>query len=376
MITVSRIQSSKKTSYQHLTHISEHHNALQTNTYPRYLLFNQQPLPTMFTGMARKVKTVSHVTVGEFFERHGENLKLSPINSTDGFTRKIVEPSVNRPGLALTGFMKHFAYLRIQVLGNSEVDYLNELEESTRRERIHNICSQEFPCFVISRDARVHQDIIDVANEHMVSIFRTPLSTMRFINSATFHLEHDFAPTTTAHGCMLEYRGVGVLIKGKSGSGKSETAIGLVERGGALIADDHVKIRNVNGELTAYTDDFSRGFIEMRGIGIINVTNIYGLGSIRPDAPLDLIVNLRPYSDLNQVDRLGITRETENILGIDVPCVDIPVAPGRDTARLVAVTALELQLRRMGYDMAAEFNNRLTEKLSGNSTGFNNTTIY
>ncbi|MFC5049981.1 HPr(Ser) kinase/phosphatase [Rubritalea spongiae] len=326
--------------------------------------------------MARKVKTVSHITVGEFFERHGESLKLSPINSTDGFVRKIIEPSVNRPGLALAGFLMHFAYLRIQVLGNSEVDYLNELDEATRRERMHNLFLENLPCLVVSREATVHQDVIDVADEHGVCIFRTPLSTMRFINSATFHLERDFAPTTTAHGCMLEFRGVGVLIKGKSGSGKSETAIGLVERGGALIADDHVKIRNVNGELTAYTDDFSRGFIEMRGIGIINVTNIYGLGSIRPDASLDLIVNLRPYTDLNQVDRLGITRETEDVLGKEVPCVDIPVAPGRDTARLVAVTALELQLRRMGYDMAAEFNNRLTEKLAGNSTHFGNTTNY
>ena len=314
--------------------------------------------------MARKVTSVSHITVGEFYERHGEDLKLEPINSTDGFVRKIIEPAVNRPGLALAGFMEYFAYLRIQVLGNSEVEYLNLLDPNMRAERIRALCEENLPCMVLSRDARIHQDVIDICNEYEISIFRTPLNTMRFINSATFHLEHDFASTTTAHGCMLDFRGIGVLIKGKSGSGKSETAIGLVERGGALIADDHVKIRNVNGELTAFTDDFSRGFIEMRGIGIINVTNIYGLGSIRPDSPLDLIVNLRPYSDLNEVDRLGITRETENVLGVDVPCVDIPVAPGRDTARLVAVTALELQLRRLGYDMAAEFNNRLTEKTS------------
>lgn len=317
--------------------------------------------------MARKVKSVSHITVGEFFERHGEQLKLEPINSTDGFSRKIVEPSVNRPGLALAGFIEHFAYLRIQVLGNSEVEYLNTLDSETRLQRIRALCKKDLPCLIISRDAKVHQDVLDICGEYKISLFRTPLNTMRFINSATFHLEHDFADTTTAHGCMLDFRGIGVLIKGKSGSGKSETAIGLVERGGALIADDHVKIRNVNGELTAFTDDFSRGFIEMRGIGIINVTNIYGLGSIRPDASLDLIVNLRPYSDLNEVDRLGITRETEDILGVEVPCVDIPVAPGRDTARLVAVTALELQLRRLGYDMAAEFNNRLTEKLAGTS---------
>ncbi len=315
--------------------------------------------------MARKVKSISHITVGAFYETHGESLKLDPINSTDGFERKIVEPTLNRPGLALTGYIDHFAYMRVQVLGNSEVEYLNTLDSETRKKRIRTLCKSDLPCIVISRDARVHQDLLDACEEFRISLFRTPLNTMRFINSATFHLEHDFASTTTAHGCMLDFRGIGVLIKGKSGSGKSETAIGLVERGGALIADDHVKIRNVNGKLTAFTDDFSRGFIEMRGIGIINVTNIYGLGSIRPDAPLDLIVNLRPYSDLNEVDRVGITRETENVLGVDVPIVDIPVAPGRDTARLVAVTALELQLRRLGYDMAAEFNNRLSEKLAG-----------
>lgn len=326
--------------------------------------------------MERKVKWVSHITVGEFFEKHGEHLKMKPINSTDGFSKQIKEPSLNRPGLALAGFLDHFARLRIQVFGNSEVEFLNSLDSEARQQRVSALCEKDVPCLVVSRDSFIHQDIIDVAQDFGVSIFRTPLNTMRFINSATFCLEHDFAPTTTAHGCMLDFRGIGVLIKGKSGSGKSETAIGLVERGGALIADDHVKIRNINGQLTAFTDDFSRGFIEMRGIGIINVTNIYGLGSIRPDAPLDIIVNLRPYSDLNEVDRVGITRETENILGVDVPCVDIPVAPGRDTARLVAVTALELQLRRLGYDMAEEFNTRLTEKLAAQNPARGRTMNY
>lgn len=326
--------------------------------------------------MARKVKLVSHITVGDFFKNHGEELKLEPINSTAGYSRKILEPTVNRPGLALAGFLEHFAHMRIQVLGNAEVEYLNSLDSETRIKRMKLMCKKDVPCLVISRDAQIPDDIIDVAKSFSISIFRTPLNTLRFINSATFSLEHDFASTTTAHGCMLDFRGIGVLIKGKSGSGKSETAIGLVERGGALVADDHVKIRNVNGKLTAFTDDFSRGFIEMRGIGIINVTNIYGLGSIRPDASLDIIVNLRPYSDLNEVDRVGIHRETENILGVDVPCVDIPVAPGRDTARLVAVTALELQLRRLGYDMAEEFNNRLSEKLAAQNPSFAHTTNY
>lgn len=317
--------------------------------------------------MARKVTTVSHILVGDFFEQHHEALQLTPINSTEGFSRKIIEPSVNRPGLALAGFFDYFAYLRIQVFGNSEMEYLNVLDLKARQERVQALCKENIPCIVVSRNAEVPQDVIDICDAHQISIFRTPLNTMRFINSATFHLEHGFASTTTAHGCMLNFRGIGILIKGKSGSGKSETAIGLIERGGALIADDHVKIRNVNGALTAFTDGFSRGFIEMRGIGIVNVANIYGLGSILPDAPLDLIVNLRPYSDLNEVDRLGVVRETENVLGVKVPCVDIPVAPGRDTARLVTVTALELQLRRLGYDMAGEFNHRLSEKLANDA---------
>lgn len=313
--------------------------------------------------MPRKVNSISHITAGEFHQRYGQALKLEPITNEVGLERKITEPTVNRPGLALAGFLGHFAKYRIQVFGNSEVDYLNQLSTPERIERVKMICEQEVPCIVVSRGATLPEDVINTADKYNVSVFRTPLTTMRFANLAAFHLDREFAETTTAHGCMIDFRGIGILIKGKSGSGKSETAIGIIERGGALIADDHVKIRNVNGELTTYTEDFSRGFIEMRGIGIINVTNIYGLGAIRPDAKLDLIVKLRPYSDLNQVDRVGITRETEEVLGVPVPFVEIPVAPGRDTARLVTVTALELQLRRLGYDMASEFNHRLHEKL-------------
>lgn len=314
--------------------------------------------------MARKVKRISHITVGDFYSKYKDELKLELVGQECGFERQITEPATNRPGLAFAGFLEYFAHERVQVLGNSEISYLNQLDKETLIDRVAALCLLNFPCLVISRGAEISEEFVEVVQHHSIPVFKTPLLTFRFINSATLRLETEFAETTTAHGCMLNYRGVGILIKGKSGSGKSETATGLVERGGSLVADDHVKIRNVNGELTAYTEGFSRGFIEMRGIGIINVANIYGLGSIQPDSKLDLIVNLRPYSDLNEVDRVGVTRETEEVLGVEVPFVDIPVAPGRDTARLVAVTALELQLRRLGYDMAGEFNHRLNEKLA------------
>ena len=166
---------------------------------------------------------------------------------------------------------------------------------------------------------------------------------------------------------MVDYRGIGVLMIGESGSGKSETAIGLLEKGGALVADDVIEIKQLGGELTASSKDLSRGFLEMRGIGIINVANLYGLSAIRPEKRLDLVVELRPAQDLNKVDRLGLGQKTFCILDTDIPMVEIPVAAGRDTARLIGVAALQLQLRRVGYDMADEFNQRLLAQMNNPS---------
>jgi HPr kinase/phosphorylase len=187
---------------------------------------------------------------------------------------------------------------------------------------------------------------------------------MNFLNAATIRLEHDFAPSVTLHGCMVDMRGVGVLILGKSGSGKSETAIGLLERGASLVADDMVRIKYVGGDLVASSPDLSRGYMEIRGIGIVNVANLYGLASIRPDKRLDLVVTLKPYADLNEVDRLGMQQKTYEILGQHVSHVEIPVAPGRDTARMVTIAALDQQLRRLGYNMADEFNQRLLNHMA------------
>ncbi len=317
--------------------------------------------------MKRKVTRISHITVETFFNDHKDDLSLELLRENADMQREITEPATNRAGLAFSGFLQNFALERIQVIGNAEISYIRTLDSETMAKRTAAICELAIPCFIISRDADVPSEFIDYIHQYNIPSFRSSLKTMTLINKIAIILEKTFALETTAHGCMLHFRGIGLLIKGKSGSGKSETAVGLIERGGALIADDHVRIRNANGELTAYTEDFSRGFIEMRGIGIINVANIYGLGSIQPDSRLDMIVNLRPYSDLNEVDRVGINRKTEDIMGVKVPYVDIPVAPGRDTARLVAVTVLELQLRRLGYDMAGEFNTRLNEKIAANS---------
>lgn len=318
--------------------------------------------------MKRKIYKVSNITVENLYTKYKDKLSLQLHNEDNpecyDLSRKITEPSTHRPGLALTGYLDYFAYLRVQLVGNSEMAYVNSLDPETLRERIQTLCEIGIPCVVVSRGSKIPDNVAEAIKPFRIPIFTTTMQTMRFSNRAARCLEFEFATTTSAHGCMLHFKGFGVLIKGKSGSGKSEAAIGLVERGAALIADDLVKLRNVNGKITAYSKDISRGYIEMRGIGIVNVSNIYGLGAMMPDSKLDLIINLVPQDDLNKIDRTGLEREQEDIMGVDIPRVDIPISPGRDTVRLITVTILELQLRQLGFDMANEFNQKLTDKMN------------
>ncbi|TAG11690.1 MAG: HPr(Ser) kinase/phosphatase [Verrucomicrobia bacterium] len=314
--------------------------------------------------MPPKIKTVVSISVEKFYETHAQALGLSLQSEKIGFERLISEPAMNRPGLALAGFFSYFAKKRVQVLGNSELSYLKKLPESLRVDRFRRMCDRDFPCLVVARDATLESSLMAVATERGIPVFGTSQVTMNFLNAATIRLEDEFAPTVTLHGCMVDMRGVGVLIIGKSGTGKSETAIGLLERGASLVADDMVRIKYVGGELVATSPDLSRGYMEIRGIGIINVANLYGLASIRPDKRLDLVVTLKPYSDLNEVDRVGMLHKKYEIMGQEVVHVEIPVAPGRDTARMVAIAALDQQLRRLGYNMADEFNQKLLSHMA------------
>ncbi|MFT7172359.1 MAG: HPr kinase/phosphorylase [Paracoccaceae bacterium] len=316
----------------------------------------------MAAGGKRKV--IKSITVQDFLDRYGEELELSIEHPDIGLRRVIEEPAVNRPGLALSGFFDYFANKRIQVLGNSEISYLEKLSDELRVERFTKLCDKDFPCLIVAREHVLHPQLRQIARNREIAVIDSPRPTMSILNAATIKLENEFAPRTILHGCMVDYRGIGVLIIGKSGSGKSETAIGLLEKGAALVADDVVNLKQVGGDLSASAKDFARGYLEMRGIGIINVANLYGLSAIRPEKRLDLVVDLKPATDLNKVDRLGISQKKIQILDVEVPLVEIPVAAGRDTARLIGVAALDLQLRRIGYDMADEFNQRLLAQMN------------
>ena len=311
-----------------------------------------------------KIKRISHLLVGEFFRRHGTHLGLELIGEAEGLQRKIFEPSVNRPGLALAGFYLYFAYKRIQVLGNSEFAYLGALPEREQTKRFEEMCACEIPCVVVCRNRRVPPEIVRIANEAGVAVFRTTMDTMRFINACTLWMDWEFAPTTTEHGCMVDVKGIGVLIKGDSGAGKSEAVLGLLERGAALVADDLVRFRAPEGrELEGTSSELGRFHMEVRGIGVVNVPLLFGAGSMRVRKRLDLVVNLKPLMEFPEVDRLGMEQQQYKVLDREVPLIELPVGPGRDTARLVEVAALEQKLRSFGHHSAVEFNKTLLKTM-------------
>ncbi len=309
------------------------------------------------------------VTVGEFYTRHSETLQLKLLGSSAGFDRRIREPTINRPGLALSGFFSYFAHKRIQVFGSAELSYLKSLPEPEVRERMRSLCAKPIPAIIIARSAKVPKALLEEAEKAEIAVFRTPMITMKFINAATIALEFDFSPTRSEYGSMVDIMGVGTLVRGSSGIGKSECVLGLIERGHSLVSDDVTRFRAIEGrELVGTAPDLTRHHMEVRGLGIINITSIFGIGSIRSDKRLDLVVSLKDWQELEEVDRIGLEQEYYEILDILVPHITIPVRTGRDLARLVEVAALDQKLKSTGQNSAVEFNQRLLNLMQKKET--------
>lgn len=314
-------------------------------------------------------KNVPVVTVETFYERHAETLQLKLDGEQVGFYRKIREPTINRPGLALSGFFSYFAEKRVQVLGAAEWTYLKSLSARVRVRRFRALCAQKIPCLVVSRGFHLTPELLAAAHEEEVAIFRTPMITMKFINAATIALEADFAPSVTEFGSMVDILGVGVLIRGQSGVGKSECVLGLIERGYSLVADDVTRIKSFEGrELTATAPELTRYHMEVRGIGIINVASIFGIGAIRTEKRLDLVVTLQDWQEIDEIDRIGLDQEFYEVLELEVPHITIPVRPGRDIARLVEVAAMDQKLKGLGLNSAVEFNTKLLNLMQTKET--------
>src|ERR1700724_733622 len=305
------------------------------------------------TSTSDQQKSVPVITVETFYNLHAEKLQMKLEGPRVGFHRKIREPTINRPGLALSGFYTYFADKRVQVLGAAEHSYLKSLPEKTRVQRVRELCECKIPCLVMSRGFHLAPEMLAVTEAAKVAVFRTPMITMKFINAATIALEMDFSPTVTEFGSMVDILGVGVLIRGASGIGKSECVLGLIERGYSLVADDVTRITSLEGrELMATAPALTRNHIEVRGIGIIDVAKVFGIGSIRIEKRLDLVVTLKEWEDLEEVDRIGLDRQNYEILGLPVPHVTIPVRPGRDIARLIEVAEMDQKLKGLGQTRA------------------------
>jgi len=304
------------------------------------------------------------VTVGEFYDRYSDELRLRLVGSRIGFDRQISEPTINRPGLALAGFYTYFALHRVQVIGKAERSYLKHLSDENMSKRFAQLCRRQIPCIVVSRGETLPEDVVRIANEAGISVFQTTMVTMNFINAATVRLEWEFAPTTTEHGCMVDVMGIGILIRGDSGSGKSETVLALLRRGASLVADDLVRFRNIEGrEIIGTAPELGRSHMEVRGLGIINVAALFGVGTFRTEKRLDLVVSLRPAEEMEEMDRHGLDKVIFPMLGLKLPHVELPVAPGRDMAQLIEVAALDQKLKALGHDSAVEFNKKLLKMM-------------
>jgi HPr kinase/phosphorylase len=304
------------------------------------------------------------ITVEKFFNSNSAELELRLLAGANGLKRVIREPTVNRPGLALAGFTRYFASKRIQALGNAESCFLKSLSPEEREARFKNLFSFKIPCFVFSRNLHPDPHFLEAAEKAGVPVFACPLITMNFINRATLALEALFAPRSSEIGSMVDILGVGVIIRGESGIGKSESVLALIERGYSLVSDDITRVTLVDGrEVVGTSSELTRNHMEVRGIGIINVASMFGVRSIRHEKRVDLVVSLRLWNEVPDVDRLGMEAQHVKILGVDIPHITIPVRPGRDLARLIEVAAFQTKLRAAGVNPAKDLNDRLISKM-------------
>ncbi|MDZ4198621.1 MAG: HPr(Ser) kinase/phosphatase [Kiritimatiellia bacterium] len=306
------------------------------------------------------------LTVRQFYEEGRSALHLSLLKGEQYLDRVIREESLNRPGLALSGFLKYFAHRRLQIFGWAEQHYLKSLPRAEQTDRLRAFFQQAVPGVVLSRGIRPPGDMARLAEEFRTPLLRTSLITHQFLRLAGILIEDLVAPTIRVQGTMVDIRGVGVLLEGAPGTGKSEIALGLITRGSSLVADDLTELRRIgSGGLMATAPEATRYHMEIRGLGIIHVPSLYGVAAVRRSKRLDMIVRLERMQDLSDPDRTGIVTTTRTLLDVPVPCVTLPVATGREVVQIVEAAALNHRLRVLGHDAAKELDQRLMDNFSG-----------
>ncbi|MFD1707591.1 HPr(Ser) kinase/phosphatase [Siminovitchia sediminis] len=288
------------------------------------------------------------------------NLEL--VSGEEGIHRPITTSDISRPGLEIAGFFHYYPAERVQLLGRTEVKFTEMLMAGERKYRMKQLCTDATPCIIVTGGMEVPEELIEVSEQHSVPVLRTPMKTTGFSSRLTYFLENKLAPTTAVHGVLVEIFGVGVLITGQSGVGKSETALALIERGHRLVADDCVEIRQVDMDrLVGTPPPLLEHLLEIRGLGIINVMTLFGAGAVRPHKRITLTIHLEFWDGEKQYDRLGLDEETIKIFDTEITKLTIPVRPGRNLAVIIEVAAMNFRLKRMGMNAAKQFADRLSD---------------
>ena len=293
------------------------------------------------------------------------DLKIA-FKSTDYEKIRITVADVARPGLQIAGYFDHFEPMRLQVIGNVESSYLDKMTPENRSRCYDRLFSYKIPALIAARDLVPGPEVMEAAKKHNITILQSSRSTSSIVSSIIAYLTRALAPRVTRHGVLMEIYGEGVLLIGESGIGKSETAVELIKRGHRLIADDAVEIKKVGASsLMGCAPTLIRNYIELRGIGIINVLNLFGAGSIKDSTNIDLVANIVPWSASQEVciDRLGLEEHYYELLGVQVPLNTIPVTPGRNLAVILEVAAMNNRQRRRGHNAAQEFTAQINQHL-------------
>ncbi|WP_261131927.1 HPr(Ser) kinase/phosphatase [Bacillus sp. Marseille-Q3570] len=289
-----------------------------------------------------------------------DEFQLELVHGESGIHRTITTSDISRPGLEMAGYFAYYPAERLQLLGKTELSFVNGLDDRIRRERLRKLCRDETPGIVISRGWDVPPELGEAAEEKGIPILRSQLTTTRLSSRLTNFLESKLAPTTAVHGVLVDIYGIGVLITGSSGVGKSESALELVKRGHRLVADDSVEIRQEDEKtLVGSSPELIQHLLEIRGLGIINVMTLFGAGAIRNFKKIALVINLETWNQQKTYDRLGLDEETMKIIDVELPRLTVPVRPGRNLAVIIEVAAMNFRLKRMGVNAAQQFSEKL-----------------
>jgi HPr kinase/phosphorylase len=291
-----------------------------------------------------------------------EKFSLELISGEEGINRPITISDISRPGIEMAGYFTYYPAERVQLLGKTELSFFQQLDSEDRKIRMEQLCTDITPAIIVSREMEVPPELMEASERESVPVLRSHMKTTRLSSHLTNYLESRLAPTTAVHGVLVDVYGIGVLITGKSGVGKSETALELVKRGHRLVADDCVEIRQEDQDtLIGNAPGLIEHLLEIRGLGIINVMTLFGAGAVRSYKRISLIINLELWDQTKQYDRLGLEEEKMKIIDTDVTKLTVPVRPGRNLAVIIEVAAMNFRLKRMGINAAEQFSNRLTD---------------